>query len=200
MNLNLKSIRATLVLALLMIVGTVQAQQTVKVNVKDSSGEAVIGASILEKGTKNGGVTDFDGNFTIKTSGKNPLVISYIGMKSQTVDVKGRSSINVVLEDENTTLNELVVIGYGAVRKKDLTGSVTTVSGQDLVKVPVPNVSEALTGKMAGVHVMTTDGSPDAEILAAPSRATTRRCMWSTVSRLRASATSRPTTLRTSPC
>ncbi len=164
MVLQLKSIRATLVLALLFIVGVVQAQQTVKVNVKDSSGEAVIGASVIEKGTKNGGVTDFDGNLTLKTSGK-PLVISYIGMKSQTVDSKGKTSINVVLQDDNTTLNELVVIGYGAVRKKDLTGSVVTVSGQDLVKVPVPNVSEALTGKMAGVHVMTTDGSPDAEIL-----------------------------------
>ena len=161
---KLKSIRAALVLTLLLLVGAVQAQQTVKVNVKDSSGEAVIGATVVEKGTKNGGITDFDGNLTIKSTGK-PLVISYVGMKSQTVDVKGKSSINVVLEDDNTTLNELVVIGYGAVRKKDLTGSVVTVSGQDLVKVPVPNVSEALTGKMAGVHVMATDGSPDAEIL-----------------------------------
>ena len=164
MSEKLKSIRATLVLALLLVVGSVHAQQTVKVNVKDSSGEAVIGASIIEKGTKNGGVTDFDGNFTLKSTGK-PIVVSYIGMKSKTVDVKGKSSVSVVLEDDNTTLNELVVIGYGAVRKKDLTGSVATVSGQDLVKVPVPNVSEALTGKMAGVHVMTTDGSPDAEIL-----------------------------------
>ena len=164
MSEKLKSIRATLVLVLLLVVGSVHAQQTVKVNVKDSSGEAVIGASIIEKGTKNGGVTDFDGNFTLKSTGK-PIVVSYIGMKSKTVDVKGKSSVSVVLEDDNTTLNELVVIGYGAVRKKDLTGSVATVSGQDLVKVPVPNVSEALTGKMAGVHVMTTDGSPDAEIL-----------------------------------
>ena len=163
MSVNLKSIRTTLVLALLLIAGGVQAQ-TVKVNVKDSSGEPVIGASVIEKGTRNGGVTDFDGNYTLNSTGK-PVEISYIGMKKKTVDVKGKTSINVVLEDDNTTLNELVVIGYGAVRKKDLTGSVATVTGEKLAEVPVPNVSEALTGKMAGVHVMTTDGSPDAEIL-----------------------------------
>ena len=142
-----------------------QAQTTIKGNVKDSTGEPVIGATVLEKGTKNAAVTDFDGNYTIKVTGKNPIVISYIGMKSKTINVAGKSTIDVTLEDDNTTLNDVVVIGYGAVRKKDLTGSVATVKGQDLVQVPVPNVSEALTGKMAGVHVMTTDGSPDAEIL-----------------------------------
>jgi TonB-linked SusC/RagA family outer membrane protein len=164
MSVTFKSIRTTLVAALLLIGGVVAQAQTVKVNVKDSSGEAVIGASVIEQGTRNGGVTDFDCNFTLKSTGK-PVVISYIGMKSKTVDVKGKSSINVVLEDDNTTLNDIVVIGYGAVRKKDLTGSVATVTGQDLVKVPVANVSEALTGKMAGVNITTTDGSPDADVL-----------------------------------
>ena len=107
MSERLKSIRTTLVLALLLLVGTVQAQ-TVKVNVKDSSGEAVIGASIIEKGTKNGGITDLDGNFTLKSTGK-PIVISYVGMKTKTVEVKGKSTLNVILEEDNTTLNELVV-------------------------------------------------------------------------------------------
>ena len=131
----------------------------------DTTGEAVIGASVLEKGTRNGGVTDLDGNITIKVQGDNPIVVSYLGMKPQTVSVKGKSTLKVVLEDDNTTLNDVVVIGYGTVRKKDLTGSVATVTGQDLVKVPVSNVSEALTGKMAGVNITTTDGSPDAEVL-----------------------------------
>ena len=162
MSEKLKSIRATLVLALVMFVGTIQAQ-TVKVNVKDSNGEAVIGASIIEKGTKNGGITDFDGNYTLKGTGK-PIVISYVGMKSKTVDPKGKSSINVVLEDDNTTLNELVVIGYGAVKKKDLTGAVATVNNEALVAVPVASATEALTGKMAGVNITTTEGSPDAEM------------------------------------
>jgi len=164
MSVNFKSIRTTLVAMLLLLGGVVTQAQTVKVNVKDSSGEAVIGASVIEQGTRNGGITDFDGNFTLKSTGK-PVVISYIGMKTKTVDVKGKSSIDVVLEDDNTTLNDIVVIGYGSVRKKDLTGSVATVTGQDLVKVPVANVSEALTGKMAGVNITTTDGSPDADVL-----------------------------------
>ena len=162
MSEKLKSIRATLVLALVMFVGTIQAQ-TVKVNVKDSSGEAVIGASVIEKDTRNGGITDLDGNFTLKSTGK-PVVISYVGMKSKTVDVKGKSSINVVLEDDNTTLNELVVIGYGSVKKKDITGSVATVSSEQLAAVPVANASEALTGKMPGVQITSTEGSPDAEV------------------------------------
>ncbi|MBQ7663028.1 MAG: TonB-dependent receptor [Prevotella sp.] len=164
MSLKLKSMRTALVLALLLFVGSITAQ-TVKVNVKDSSGEGVIGASVLEKGTRNGGVTDFDGNFTIKLTGKNPIVISYLGMKTKTVDPKGKASISVVLEEDNTTLNDVVVIGYGTVRKKDLTGAVNTVKGADIAKVPVTNVAEALTGKLAGVQITATDGSPDAEMV-----------------------------------
>ena len=163
MSLKQKSIRTALLFAFLLLVGSITAQ-TVKVNVKDSSGEAIIGASVLEKGTRNGGVTDFDGNFTIKLTGKTQIVISYIGMKTKTVDVKGKSSVNVVLEDENTTLNDVVVIGYGTVRKKDLTGSVASIKGEKLAEIPVSNVSEALTGKLAGVNITTTEGSPDADV------------------------------------
>ncbi len=162
MSKKLKSIRATLVFALLLFVGSIQAQ-TIKVNVKDSSGEAVIGASVMEKGTSNGAVTDFDGNATIKSTGK-PLTISFVGMKTKTVDPKGQTSLSIVLED-NTTLNDVVVIGYGTARKKDLTGAVSTVKGADLAKIPVTNVAEALTGKLAGVQITTADGSPDAEML-----------------------------------
>lgn len=164
MSVNFKSIRTTLVAMLLLIGGVVAQAQTVKVNVKDSSGEAVIGASVIEQGTRNGGITDFDGNFTLKSTGK-PVVISYIGMKTKTVDVKGKSSIDVVLEDDNTTLNDIVVIGYGTVRKKDLTGAVNTVKGADIAAVPVTNVAEAMTGKLAGVQITTADGSPDAEMV-----------------------------------
>ena len=108
-------------------------------------------------------MTDFDGNFTLKLQKGKVVVVSYIGMVSQ--EVNAGPNMKITLKDDNTTLNDLVVIGYGAVRKKDLTGSVATVTGQDLVKVPVSNVSEALTGKMAGVNITTTDGSPDAEVL-----------------------------------
>ena len=160
----MKSIRTTLVLMLLLVVGSLQAQN-VRVHVKDTSGEDVIGASIIEKGTQNGGITDFNGVYNIKlTKADNPIVISYVGMKTQTVSVKGRQQVEVTLEDDATTLNELVVIGYGTVKKKDLTGSVATVNSDVLQAVPVANASEALTGKMAGVQVTTTEGSPDAEV------------------------------------
>lgn len=163
MSEQIKRIRTTLLLALLLIAGGVSAQ-TVKVTVKDSNGEAVIGASVIEKGTRNGTVTDFDGNCSIKLQGKHPLVISYIGMKTKTVDPKGKTTLNVTLEDDAATLNDLVVIGYGTVKKKDLTGAVTSVSAKQIENIPVSNVGEALTGKMAGVNITTTEGSPDADI------------------------------------
>ena len=163
MSIKMKSMRSALLLAFLLFVGSISAQ-TVKVNVKDSQGEAVIGASVIEQGTRNGGVTDFDGNFTINLSAGKPIVISYIGMKTKTVNAKGKSEIAVVLEDDATTLQEVVAIGYGSVRKKDLTGSVATVGSDALMQVPVANASEALSGKLAGVQVTTTEGSPDADV------------------------------------
>ena len=143
MSVKMKSMRIALTLAFLLIVGSL---------------------SVIEQGTQNGGVTDFDGNFTIKLTAGKPIVISYIGMKTQTINAGGKSSLNVVLEEDATTLNDVVVIGYGSVRKKDLTGSVATVNSDALVAVPVANATEALTGKMAGVQITTTEGSPDAEM------------------------------------
>ena len=155
----MRSMRSALVLALLLFVGSISAQ-TVKVNVKDSQGEPVIGASVVEQDTKNGGVTDFDGNFTIKLTANKPIVISYIGMKTQTVNAAGKSAIDVVLSDDNTQLQEVVAIGYGTMKRKDVTGSVSSVTGESLTQVPVANVSDALQGKLSGVSVMSQDGRP----------------------------------------
>ncbi len=163
MSVKMKSMRIALTLAFLLIVGSLSAQN-VTGTVKDATGEPVIGATVQEQGTQNAAVTDFDGNFTLKVSGDKPIVISYIGMKSQTIDVKGKSHVDVTLQDDNTQLEELVVIGYGSVKKKDLTGSVATVNSEAITAVPVANASEALTGKMAGVQVTTTEGSPDADV------------------------------------
>ena len=149
--------------AFLLMVGSVSAQ-TVKVTVTDETGEPVIGASVLEQGSQNGGITDIDGIFNITLKGSKKIVISYIGMKTQTVDGKGKTAIDVVLKDDATGLEEVVVIGYGSVRKKDITGSVATVNSETLQAVPVANASEALTGKLAGVQVTTTEGSPDADV------------------------------------
>ena len=160
---NLKSFRLGLIALLLFVVGSLSAQ-SLKGNVKDSNGEPIIGATIQEKGAKNMAVTDLDGNFSINLSGGKQITVSYIGMKTATVNVSGKSSVNVVMEDEATTLNDVVVIGYGTVKKKDLTGAVTSVSAKDLTNIPVSTASEAIQGKMAGVTVTTTEGSPDADV------------------------------------
>ena len=164
MSGKLKIFRLALLFAFAMLVGNLSAQ-TVKGTVTDSSGEPIIGATVMETGSQNGVVTDLDGNFTLQNVKGKTLTISYIGMKTLTVTLDGKDNYPLVMEDEASTLNDVVVIGYGTARKKDLTGSVATVKGQDLVKVPVADISEALTGKMAGVNITTTDGSPDAEIL-----------------------------------
>lgn len=112
-----------------------------------------------------GGVTDLDGHLTLTLEGNsNKLRVSYVGMKTQVVNVAGKSSINITLEDESNSLNDVVVIGYGAVKKKDLTGAVATVDNKALTQVPVASASEALTGKMPGVQITTTEGSPDADV------------------------------------
>lgn len=163
MTVNLKSFRIALVSLFAMMATAIQAQ-TVTGNVKDATGEGVIGATVMEKGTKNGTITDMDGNFTIKVAKGKTLVFSYIGMKDKEVKVTGDGPINVTMQDDNTTLNDVVVIGYGTVRKKDLTGAVANVSSKQLKDLPVTSASEALTGKMAGVNITTTEGSPDADI------------------------------------
>lgn len=161
---NLKFFRIALLALLTFVVGSMSAQ-TVKGNVKDSNGEAVIGVTVQEKGTKNIAVTDLDGNYSLKTTGKSPvLTFSFIGMKEKTVNVGGKSTIDVTLEDEAKSLDDVVVIGYGSVKRKDLTGSVATVNSDALAAVPVASASEALTGKMAGVQITTTEGSPDADV------------------------------------
>ena len=165
MSVKIKSIfRTTLLLCLLLVCGQAMAQTTAKGTVTDATGEPVIGATVVEKGNaKNAAVTDFDGNFTLKLQSSKTIVISYIGMVTQEVTATG-ANLKIVMKDDNTTLEELVVIGYGSVKKKDLTGSVATVGSEALQAVPVANASEALTGKMPGVQITTTEGSPDADV------------------------------------
>lgn len=141
--------------------------QSVTGNVKDESGEPLIGVSVKVKGATQGAVTDFDGNF--KLAGVKPgstLVFSYIGYQTREIRVGGGKDapLNVTLKEDSKALDEVVVIGYGTVQKRDLTGSVTSVKAEDLANIPVSNVTEALTGKLAGVNITTTEGSPDADV------------------------------------
>ena len=140
-----------------LLVGTVSAQ-TIKGNVVDETGEAVIGATVMEKGTKNAVVTDFEGNFTIKMGNGKALVISYIGMQTQEVNVAGKTSINVVLKEDATTLQDVVVVGYGTMKKTDLTGSISSVDTEKLNAKGAPSVLENLQGATPGVNITQSSG------------------------------------------
>lgn len=164
---KMKNMRAVLLSLLVTLISlSVSAQNvTVTGTVKDKTGESVIGASVVEKGnTGNGTITDIDGNYSLSVPSNATLVFSYVGMTTQEIHVKGQTTINVTMSDDAQALEEVVVIGYGSVKRKDLTGSVATVSSDVLAAVPVATATEALTGKMAGVQITTTEGSPDAEM------------------------------------
>jgi len=155
-------------LLVMLFCGTVLLGQAVTVQgtVVDSSGMGLPGATVMIKGTTQGTTTDVDGNFQIQIERPTEtiLVFRYIGYQEQEILVGTQRIINVVLDDALTTLDEFVVIGYGTVRRRDITGSVASVSGEALAAKPVASVAQALTGKLAGVHVLTTEGSPDAEV------------------------------------
>ncbi|WP_337967231.1 TonB-dependent receptor [uncultured Flavobacterium sp.] len=138
---------------------------TLEGTVKDAAGLTLPGVNIVEKGTKNSASTDFDGHYKIKlTNPKATIVFSFIGFKTKEIAVAGKSKLDISLTEDSNALNEVVVVGYGTVKKSDLTGAVASISGNDLKKVPVSNVAEALTGRIAGVQVTSTEGSPDADI------------------------------------
>jgi len=158
MSVKLKSISQTVLLLLFcFIAGTVSAQ-TVSGNVIDETGEAVIGATVIEKGTQNATVTDFDGNFTIKMSKGKVITISYIGMQSQDVNVAGKNNIKVTLKEDANTLQDVVVVGYGTVKKTDLTGSVSSVNTEQLNAKGAPSVLGNLQGSNPGVNITQTSG------------------------------------------
>ena len=155
-----KGLMRAVVLALLLLNSAMMfAQSAVTGQVKDQTGEPLIGVSILEQGTNNGTVTDIDGNFRLNVAQGKTLNISYIGYKTQTVRVSGQT-LNVVLEEENTNLNEVVVVGYGTMRRKDVTSSITTVKADDLNKGVFSDPASMLQGKVAGLTV-TTNGDPN---------------------------------------
>ena len=139
-------------------VQNVQQKQTVSGIVKDSSGEPIIGASVLEKGTTNGTITDLDGKFTLSVSSNAVLQISYIGYK--TLETKASPNMGVTLQEDTETLDEVVVVGYGVQKKSDVTGSVTSVPKDRLSKLPVTNVLQAIQGATAGVTITQTSSIP----------------------------------------
>ena len=141
------------------------AQKTVTGTVVDAAGEPMIGVSILVDGTTNGGVTDFDGNFTIQNVPENGVLkISYVGFKDQKIPVAGKNSIKVTLEEDAMGLDEIVVVGYGTMKKKDLTGSVASVKQGDIQQVAAPNAMQAMQAKVPGVDMTQSSGQAGAGV------------------------------------
>ena len=137
------------------------AQKVVKGTVRDAAGDLLPGVSVQVSGTTGvGSVTDLNGSFSIKASGKDVLIFSFVGMKQQSVKVNGRSFINVSMQDEASTLNDVVVVGYGSVKKQSLTGAVSAMRGDELLKGPSTNVSSLLGGKLPGLSSVQTSGEP----------------------------------------
>lgn len=141
------------------------AQQQVSGTVRDAKGEPVIGAGIVVEGTQNGVVTDIDGHWTLSVPTNSTLVASCIGYTDVKVKVSaGQSVYDITLEESSLYLDDVVVIGYQTVKRRDLTGSVSSVNSKQLSSTPVANVAQALQGKLAGVNVVSQDGRPDATI------------------------------------
>lgn len=147
------------------IMNGAQQQQTVKGIVKGPDGLPVIAANISQKGTNNATITDLYGNFTLNITGQHPvLVISYIGYVTTEVNVSGRAFIEVVLQEDVEALDEVVVVGYGTMRKKDVTGAVSSVRTEDITKNATSNVMQAIAGKMSGVQVVQNSGTPGGDV------------------------------------
>ena len=136
-------------------------QKTITGKVTDSSGIPLPGVTVLVKGTNNGMVTDVDGNYTLgNVPGDGTLVFSFVGMKAQEVAVDGRTTINVKMEEETIGIEEVVAVAYGSVKRKDLTGSISTVEGNLISTQANSTVTRALEGAVAGIQVASIDGQP----------------------------------------
>ena len=157
-HLQKKAIRSksimTLVCLLLASASAFAQTKTVTGTVTDAANEPLIGASVLVQGTSTGTITDMDGKYSISVTPEDVLVFSYVGMTSQTIKVGTQNVINVTLKEDSQVLAETVVIGYGSAKKRDLTGSITNVKGEELANKPAMNPLSSLQGKVAGVQIV----------------------------------------------
>lgn len=162
----IKRPKLLIMVLLFMTSATLVAQHTVKgvVTIAGTS-ETLPGVNIMVKNTNKGTTTDIDGHYVLEIVEQDPvLIFSYTGFKSQEIAVQGRTIINISMEEAVEMLEEFVVIGYGTVRKSDLTGAVSSVKADDIRKITSHNPAQALQGKVTGVQVTTTSGAPGAGI------------------------------------
>ncbi len=161
-NINFTKWLGLLLFAMMMPVYVSAQNITVKGSVKDATGEPLIGVNVLQVGTTNGVISDFDGNFSLDVPSNAKLSFSFIGYKTQTVSVNGKTSLSVVMQEDSKTLDEVVVVGYGTMKKSDISGAVTTVNQEAVMRRIPQNIGQALQGAAAGVMVTQQDGAPDA--------------------------------------
>lgn len=155
------SIKFALLSLLMLFSASVMAQVKVTGTVIDEAGEAVLGATVREKGTQSGAATDINGNFTINVKSANAtLSISYVGYQTETVSLAGRTNVKVTLKADATMLEETVVVGYGTMKKSDLSGSSVTVGEDDIKGSIITSLDQTLQGRVSGVTAVTTSGAP----------------------------------------
>ena len=158
---NLKKLQRTLtVLFLLCMIPIGMNAQTVRGTVNDEAGEPIIGATVKVQGGNDATITDLDGNFTIKAASNATLTITYVGYVSQQVQVGGRNNITITLKEDNTTLNDVVVIGYGTMKKKLVTGATVQVKGEEIAKLNTTNALEAMQSSTPGVQITQSSSQP----------------------------------------
>ncbi|MBO4658249.1 MAG: TonB-dependent receptor [Prevotella sp.] len=159
---NIKSLQKPLVFLFLLCLFPMGAlaQGTVKGTVIDEAGEPVIGATVQVQGAKTGAITDFEGNFSVEAASNATLLISYVGYVTETVNVQGRNNIQVTLREDATSLNDVVVIGYGTMKKKLVTGATVQVKGEDIAKLNTTNALEAMQSSTPGVQITQSSSQP----------------------------------------
>lgn len=143
-----------------MVTEIVQQSGAISGKITDSNGEAIIGASVVVKGTSNGTITDIDGKFTLSAPSNATLIISYIGYKTIEIPADGKKALNITMKEDTEMLDEVVVVGYGTQKKATLTGSISQVGGDEVRKMAAVNLTNTLAGKTAGVIANTRSGEP----------------------------------------
>lgn len=157
--------RAPLMLVLLLSANVLFAQQRVTGVVKDTQNEPVIGVNVVVKGTTVGTVTDFEGRYSLEVPGSNAVLeFTYIGYVSQQIAVNGRATLNVVMTEDSQALEEVIVVGYGTVKKSDLTGAVSSIKSEELQKLPMTSIDQGIQGRAAGVQVTSASGAPGGQV------------------------------------
>ena len=160
-KLDLKFTHTLFLTLVCVFISNAQTVTTIKGNIVDSNGEALIGATVLEKGTTNGTQADFDGNFSLEgVTSDGTLVVSYVGFKTVEISIDGQSYISIALEIDSEELDEVVLIGYGSQKKSDLTGAVGSVKASQMMERPIATINQGLMGKVAGVQINTASGRP----------------------------------------